>query len=63
MESGEIVMTLTDVIIVALVLAIVGLAAYYIRKEKKQGKCIGCPHAKECAAKKAGQACNSANKQ
>ena len=55
-------MTLADIIIIVLVLAIVGIAAVYIRKEKKQGKCIGCPYAKECAAKKAGQGCGSQNK-
>ena len=51
-------MTLADIIIIVLVLAIVGVAAYYIRKEKKQGRCVGCPYAKECAAKKAGQRCD-----
>ena len=45
-------MTMTDVIIIVLVLIILCTAMSYIRKEKKQGKCIGCPHAKECAAKK-----------
>jgi len=55
-------MTLTDIIIVALVMVIVCAAAYYIRKEKKQGKCVGCPYAKECAAKRAGQGCSSQNK-
>ena len=52
-------MTLADIIIVVLVLTIVGIAAVYIRKEKKQGKCIGCPYAKECAAKKAGKNCGN----
>ena len=47
-------MTLTDVLIIVLVLVIIGFAAYYIRKEKKQGRCVGCPYAKECAAKKNG---------
>jgi len=47
-------MTLADVIIIVLVLVIVGVAAYYIRREKKQGRCVGCPYAKECAAKKNG---------
>ena len=56
-------MTLADAIIVALVLALVGTAGYYIRREKKQGHCVGCPHAKECAAKRAGQGCGSRNKQ
>lgn len=52
-------MTLADILILAGVLFIVGIAVRYIRKEKKQGKCIGCPHAKACAAKKAGTGCNS----
>ena len=55
-------MTLADIIIVVLVLGVVGVAAYYIRKEKKQGHCVGCPHARECAAKRAGQNCSSQNK-
>ena len=45
------------IIIIVWVLAIVGIAAVYIRKEKKQGRCVGCPYAKECAAKKAGHGC------
>ena len=52
-------MTLADIMNIVLVLVIVGVAAYYIRKEKKQGRCVGCPYAKECAAKKAGQSCSS----
>ena len=52
-------MTLTDIIIVVVVLIILGAASLYIRKEKKQGKCVGCPHAKECAAKK--KSCGSQN--
>lgn len=52
-------MTLTDGIIIVLVLGIIGIAAFYIRKEKKQGRCVGCPYAKECAAKKSGQGCGS----
>ena len=47
-------MTLTDIIIIVLVLGIVCAAVYYIRKEKKHGRCVGCPYAKECAAKKSG---------
>lgn len=54
-------MTLTDVIIIVLVLVIVGVAMLYIRKEKRKGHCVGCPYAKECAAKKAGKGCNSQN--
>ena len=46
-------MTLPDLIIIVIVLLIIAAAVFYIRKEKKQGKCVGCPYAKECAAKKA----------
>lgn len=52
-------MTVTDILIILLVIAVVGIAAYYIRKEKKQGRCVGCPYAKECAAKKARNAGSS----
>ena len=55
-------MTLTDVLILVLVLVIIGTAAVYIRKEKKQGRCVGCPYAKECAAKKAGTSCGCQEK-
>jgi len=48
-------MTLADIIIIILVFIIIGVAVYYIRKEKKQGRCVGCPYAKECAAKKTGK--------
>ncbi len=38
-------MNLTDIIIAAIIVAIVGLAAFYVYKAKKSGKkCIGCPH-------------------
>ena len=47
-------MTLADIIIIVLVPALVGAAAIYICREKKQGKCVGCPYAKECAARKKG---------
>ena len=43
-------MTLADIIIVVLVLVIVGIAAFYIRKEKKRGvKCVGCPSGGCCS--------------
>ena len=39
-------------IIIAVVVLILALAVGYIVKEKREGnKCIGCPHAKECASK------------
>ena len=52
-------MTPTDIIVVVLVLVIVGTAVFYIRKEKKQGKCIGCSHSKVCAAAKKKSCCGS----
>ena len=45
-------MTLTDIIVIAIVLLIVGLAAFYVYRAKKSGqKCIGCPHSKACSTK------------
>lgn len=52
-------MTAVDFLILFLVFAIVIVAAVYIRKEKKKGRCIGCPYAKECAARKNGTSCGS----
>ena len=47
-----------NVIIIAVVLLIVGLAALYIYKAKKKGrKCIGCP----CGGSCSGQ-CGSCNR-
>ncbi len=42
-----------NLIVIAIVLAIVGLAARYIYKEKKSGKvCVGCPYGDAgCSAK------------
>ena len=35
---------MVDAIIVAVILVIIGLAAWYVYKSKKSGKkCIGCP--------------------
>ncbi len=43
---------MTDIIVIAIVLVIVGLASIYIYKEKKKGKkCIGCPYACSCQKK------------
>ena len=47
-----------DFVILALVIAIVGGAAYYIYKAKKSGKkCIGCPDSGSCSGNCAGCAC------
>lgn len=43
-------------IIVAIVLAMVGAAVGYIRKQKKKGVvCIGCPSAGTCGKSKEGK--------
>ncbi|MBE6855812.1 MAG: FeoB-associated Cys-rich membrane protein [Ruminococcus sp.] len=47
-----------NVIIIAVVIIIVGLASLYIYKAKKSGqKCIGCPYSKSCSSGK----CNCGN--
>jgi hypothetical protein len=46
---------MTDLIVILLLTAVLGLAAFYLYRAKKQGqKCIGCPHAKKCASSKGG---------
>ena len=43
---------MTDIIVIAIVVLIVGAAAAYIIREKKRGtKCIGCACAKDCGNK------------
>ena len=45
-------MTLTDILIAVILLAVIGAAAAYIIKAKKSGaRCIGCPDSKTCAHK------------
>ena len=40
-----------DMIIIAVVALILGLAGFYVYKAKKSGqKCVGCPHSKECGS-------------
>ena len=40
-------------IIIAIIVLIIGFAAFYIYKAKKSGKkCIGCPDGCSCSAKK-----------
>jgi len=43
-----------NIIIIAVVLVIIGLAAGYVYRTKKKGKtvCIGCPHGGCCSASK-----------
>lgn len=48
---------MTDLIVIAVVLIILGLAAGYIVRAKRRGvKCIGCPSGKTCG--KNGCCCN-----
>ncbi|MBQ7118790.1 MAG: FeoB-associated Cys-rich membrane protein [Oscillospiraceae bacterium] len=52
---------MTDIIIIAAVVAVIGLATLYIIKEKKKGKkCIGCPDGGccGCALKNKGGNCS-----
>ena len=47
-------------VVVIVLLAVVGLAVGYIRREKKRGvKCVGCPYANECAARRNGEGCSN----
>lgn len=51
-----------DLIIVAVLLIIVGLAGFYIYKAKKSGKkCIGCPYADSCSKNSKGSSCGKCN--
>lgn len=44
---------MTSFIVATVILVIIGVASFYIIKEKKKGTvCIGCPHAGTCASKK-----------
>ena len=53
---------MTDLIVVAVVLIVLGLVTFYIIRAKKQGqKCIGCPHSKQCASLKQGSCCSCSN--
>ena len=43
---------MTDIIVIAVIVAVVGGAAAYIIKAKKSGKkCIGCPYSCQCTKK------------
>ena len=56
-------MTLTDIIAIAVIAAVMGIAVTYIVRQKKKGAtCIGCPYAESCAkkAKEGNCSCNSA---
>ncbi len=43
-------MKLIDILILAVIAVIIGLAIFYIRYSKKKGKkCIGCPDSGSCS--------------
>lgn len=43
---------MTNLIVIAVVLLVLGGAGGYIHKSKKRGDaCVGCPHAKSCGGK------------
>ena len=45
--------SLPDIIAIAVIVIIIGLASLYIYKAKKKGqKCIGCPFSKTCSSNK-----------
>ncbi|MBQ7038438.1 MAG: FeoB-associated Cys-rich membrane protein [Clostridia bacterium] len=45
-------------IIIAALVVVIGLAAWYVYKQKKSGKtCIGCPYSDSCSSKENG-CCN-----
>lgn len=44
-----------DLIVIAVIVLIIGVAVWYIRREKRKGvQCVGCPDSKTCAGKCAG---------
>ncbi len=49
-----------DIVVIAVIILIIGSAAFYIYKAKKNGKrCIGCPDSGSCSAAKCGRGCGS----
>ncbi|MBQ7399918.1 MAG: FeoB-associated Cys-rich membrane protein [Clostridia bacterium] len=51
---------MTDIIIIAVVVIIIGAASLYIYKAKKSGqKCVGCPSSKTCGSKNCSCGCSS----
>ena len=49
---------MADIIVIAVVIAIVGGASAYIYKAKKNGaRCVGCSHAGSCGKASTGNGC------
>lgn len=48
-------MGLIDYVVIAVILAVLGAAGWYVHRAKKQGKkCIGCPDSGSCSGHCAG---------
>ena len=55
---------MVNVIAVLVLLVMLAAAGGYVYKAKKSGqKCVGCPYAKECAARRNGCGCASGQNQ
>ena len=39
---------MTDYVVIAILVVVIGAALAYIIREKKRGRCIGCPDADSC---------------
>lgn len=45
-------MNLEDIVLLAVIVLILGLAGFYVYKSRKNGvKCIGCPDASACSGR------------
>ncbi len=55
-------MKLTDIIVLAVVAVIIGLAMWHIYRAKRKGvRCIGCPDSKVCSGHCGNGGCPSKN--
>ena len=56
-------MTVTDIVVIAIIVLIVAGASFYIYRAKKNGqKCIGCPSSKTCSGSCSGCDCGCSSK-
>lgn len=54
---------MSDIIVIAIVVVLVGLAIGYIVRQKRSGaRCIGCAHSKSCGSSGCGCGCGEENK-
>ena len=48
-----------NIILIAIIVLIVGLAGFYVWRQKKKGcKCIGCPYGSSCCKNTENGGCN-----